>query len=271
MLRYTFASHSVLWPRAGTIALPIALVAVCLAAPARLLVAAEPGTSPAPSIEVERSIPLAVSIRKAEVARMDPTKGSGYGTFRSSHHECPSGNPHVQGVGCNTSNPQELTTADCVLTDGSRADFWSFPGAAGEEVTITMTAGFDTFLFLLDPSATVVALDDDGGGGTNSRIVFTLTSTGTWFIVTNSFFPNVFGLYTMTVACATLGATPTPTATVSAPATTSTPSPTAGGGGVTATPGGGGTVVGVPTLSLSALALLAVILAATALVFLRRA
>lgn len=159
---------------------------------------------------------------------MFPTKGGGYQTFSSSHHECPSGNPHIQGIACNTSNPQELTAADCVLTDGSFADFWSFPGVAGEQVTITMTAAFDTYLFLLDPSATVVTSDDDSGGGTDSRIVFTLTSTGTWFIVTNSFSGNVFGPYTMTLACAALSPTPTltPTATVSTPTTTSTPATT---------------------------------------------
>ena len=237
MLRCTFASHTVLSHRPRTIALPIALVAVCFAAPARLADAVEPRTSPAPSIEVERSIPLAVSIRKAELARVDPATGGGYQTFSPSHHECPNGNPHVQGIACNSSNPQELTAADCVISDGSFVDFWSFSGVAGDQVTITMTAAFDTFLFLLDPSATTVAVDDDGGDGTNSRIVFTLTSTGTWFIVTNSFFPNQFGPYMMTLSCA-------------AP--------------------GGGAVPGIPTLSPLGLALLSLTVAAGGFALLRR-
>jgi hypothetical protein len=80
-------------------------------------------------------------------------------------------------------------------------DFYGFNGTAGQQVTITLTAAFDTYLFLLDPNAMVVASDDDGGGGTNSRIVFTLNSSGSWFIAANSFAANQFGSYTLTLVC----------------------------------------------------------------------
>ncbi len=67
--------------------------------------------------------------------------------------------------------------------------------------------------------------------------MFTLTSTGTWFIVTNSFAANQFGPYTMTLGCV-------------APS--------------------GATATGIPTLSPLALFLLMLLLTATGFAFLRR-
>ena len=48
----------------------------------------------------------------------------------------------------------------------------------------------------------VVATDDDGGPGTNSRIVFTLDQTSTdWAIGANSFGPGQTGPYTLSLQC----------------------------------------------------------------------
>lgn len=144
----------------------------------------------------------------------------GLGTM---HHECPGGTPHVQSISCGATVSDSLTqTGSCPLNDGSYVDFFGFSGTSGQQVTITMTAAFDTFLFLLNPAATVVATDDDSGGGTNSRIVFTLNSTGTWFIAANSFDANMFGAYNLSLVC------------------------TGGGGG-----GGGGCVANATTLCLN--------------------
>ncbi|MEO8349058.1 MAG: PPC domain-containing protein [Acidobacteriota bacterium] len=123
----------------------------------------------------------------------------GLGTM---HHECPGGTPHVQAIACGGTVSDSLTQAgSCPLSDGSYVDFYGFNGTAGQQVTINMSAAYDTFLFLLDPAATVVATDDDGGGGTNSRIVFTLTSSGSWFIAANSFAANTFGAYNLSLVC----------------------------------------------------------------------
>jgi hypothetical protein len=136
----------------------------------------------------------------------------------------------VQPIVCPSTNVQELTTADCLLTDNSYYDVYSFAGTAGQQVTITMTSSaFDTYLFLIDPSGSNdVAQDDNSGGGTNSQIVFTLTQTGTWFIVANAFDPNVFGAYTLTLACSGPPPTITPTASpTGSPTITPTRPPTA--------------------------------------------
>jgi hypothetical protein len=68
---------------------------------------------------------------------------------------------------------------------------------------------FDSYLILLDPTKMKVAEDDNGAGGTDSRIVFTLSSSGDWYIIANSLTAAQFGGYTLTLQC---GAAPLCTA-----------------------------------------------------------
>jgi hypothetical protein len=53
-------------------------------------------------------------------------------------------------------------------------------------VTFDLSAPVDTYLYLLDASGNVLAQDDNGGGGTSSRITFTLSS-GTYKLVAATF------------------------------------------------------------------------------------
>lgn len=95
-----------------------------------------------------------------------------------------------------------LQTTDCALDDGTFADYWIFDGTTGDEVTIDMVSDyFDTVVFLVDPTPAIATFDDDGGFGTNSRIVFTLYETGQWSIAANNFFavPGDPGGYTLTL------------------------------------------------------------------------
>jgi hypothetical protein len=57
---------------------------------------------------------------------------------------------------------------------------------------------FDAFLVLKDSQGNVVASDDDGGSGLNSRIERVLAA-GTYEIVASSFGPNQTGAYQLTV------------------------------------------------------------------------
>ncbi len=107
-------------------------------------------------------------------------------------------------IACNSTVNGMLQTTDCALTDGTFIDFHFFDGTAGEQVTVELeSADFDTFLFLIDPNAAPVETDDDGGSGTNSRIVFTLGSTGGWSIGANNFaaLTGDPGDYTLTLTC----------------------------------------------------------------------
>jgi hypothetical protein len=109
-------------------------------------------------------------------------------------------------MACNQQVSGVLDTSDCLVTsDNSYVDFWLFSGTAGQTITVDMTSSsFDTFLFLLDPGANVVATNDDFSG-TNSRITFTLTSTGTWTIAANSALSGRTGNYSLNLTCTTGG------------------------------------------------------------------
>ena len=92
---------------------------------------------------------------------------------------------------------------DCTASDGSRYDLWQFAGKAGDTVTIDMHAtAFDSYLVLLDPNDVPAAENDDAVRGNNdARIVFTLTSTGTWTVVANTLTAVNGGDYTLSISC----------------------------------------------------------------------
>jgi len=210
-------------------------------------------TRPAPGISSDVSLVPVVGATKEELLRSLIAKNGGVHTFRTAQpQDCVNGTPSIDGSTCNSTNSGQLANTDCFLSDNSYYDVYSFSGIAGQQVAITMSSSaFDTFLFLVDTSASnTVATDHDGGGGTTSRIVYTLDQTGTWFIVANSFLGNQFGPYTLTLACVG-GPTPTPTVIP-----TSTPTPAA--------------PREIPTLSFPMLALLALVLAALAIGVLRQ-
>lgn len=66
---------------------------------------------------------------------------------------------------------------------------YTFTGSAGDWVAITMSSStMDTYLELRDASGTLIAEDDDGGDGTNSRIyVSSLPYSGTYTIIARGF------------------------------------------------------------------------------------
>lgn len=100
-----------------------------------------------------------------------------------------------------------LTTNACPLGDGTFYDAYSFSATAGQQVAISMTSSqFDTFLILNRPDGSNLTVDDDGGGGTNSRIppgsgFITLPTTGTYTIWANAFDPSdTTGAYSLTLS-----------------------------------------------------------------------
>ncbi|HRN54625.1 MAG TPA: PPC domain-containing protein, partial [Gemmatimonadaceae bacterium] len=85
------------------------------------------------------------------------------------------------------------------MPDASPFQVWYFTGRRGQRVTINMRAAdFDTYLHLgIVGTKTMVATDDDGAGGTNSRITATLPEDGTYAVIANSLRPNGRGPYTI--------------------------------------------------------------------------
>jgi subtilisin family serine protease len=96
-----------------------------------------------------------------------------------------------------------LNAADCLLSSGARADIFSFTATQGQTVAIShSSSAFNTYLFLFNSAGTLIAQDDNGGGGTNSRIpassgALTIPASGTYYIYASALFqPN--GNYTLT-------------------------------------------------------------------------
>jgi hypothetical protein len=112
-------------------------------------------------------------------------------------------NPAQAGNGAITLNGSPvqgaLQASDGQLEDdNSHYDIYTFPGRAGQQVTITMTSReIDSYLWLLDPQGNSLIQDDDGAGGTDARIVYTLPVDGTYTIVANSYDGGVLGRYTL--------------------------------------------------------------------------
>ena len=99
-----------------------------------------------------------------------------------------------------------LATSDCVFTGTTRyVDLYTFSGTAGQQISISMnSAAFDTYLYLANSSNQTVGEDDDGGGGTNSRIpansgFLTLPTTGTYTIQATSFGSGGLGAYSLSL------------------------------------------------------------------------
>jgi hypothetical protein len=93
----------------------------------------------------------------------------------------------------------DLTSNDLKDTDDTAMDLFQFRGEAGRTYTITLSAtAFDTYLKVRQNGATLQQ-DDDGAGGTNSRITFTPSTTGTYEILAGTL-RNAYGSYTVSLA-----------------------------------------------------------------------
>ena len=107
-----------------------------------------------------------------------------------------------------------LQSGDCVFTDGSYYDAYTFTGTANQQIYVTMnSAQLDAWLMLYQgsyPGGTQIAVNDDGGGGTNARIpatsgFLTLPATGTYTILANSASVGETGTYSVTLGSGNAG------------------------------------------------------------------
>jgi hypothetical protein len=102
-----------------------------------------------------------------------------------------------------------LTTGSC--TTGARGsgyytNRYSFNAVAGQKISIQLNAtAFDAYLYLKNTSGAVLTSNDDGGGGTNSRIpatsgVYTLPAVaGTYVFEVTTYSAGATGAYTVTL------------------------------------------------------------------------
>ncbi|MEM1056936.1 MAG: DUF4344 domain-containing metallopeptidase [Bacteroidota bacterium] len=106
-----------------------------------------------------------------------------------------------------------LEASDTVLADTSYADLYVYRGNPGDRVAVTLRSdAFDTYLAVASvegENLEVIARDNDGAGGTDSRVEFTVGGSGIYAIQANSLLPRVSGAYSVVVERASA---PPPTA-----------------------------------------------------------
>lgn len=94
-----------------------------------------------------------------------------------------------------------LQYGDPRLQDGSYYHDYVFEGRRGETVIVSMASpSFDAYLYLglLDRGFVELRRDDDGGGGTDSRLELQLPESGTYVIRASSLY-EATGPYTLTL------------------------------------------------------------------------
>ncbi len=88
---------------------------------------------------------------------------------------------------------------NCNRGSGQSLDLYSL-AIAGGDVVIDLEGNYDTFLELYDDNCVLVASDDDGGEGVNSRLVRNLPP-GTYFVGVSSFGSGQSGEFTLAAQC----------------------------------------------------------------------
>ena len=100
---------------------------------------------------------------------------------------------------CNEPLDGDFPRTGCSRTSGQSLDFFSLD-VDGGQVTIDLTGTYDTFIQLFDDTCQLIAQDDDGGDGLNSRLVQELPG-GTYFVGVSSFGVGQAGAFTLSAQC----------------------------------------------------------------------
>ncbi|HYW07215.1 MAG TPA: hypothetical protein VE913_09680, partial [Longimicrobium sp.] len=109
----------------------------------------------------------------------------------------------------------ELAASDPVLPDDdSHYDDYTYTARAGERITVRLNStAFDAFLHVGAPGAGSTlqnpVSDDDGGGGTNSRVEYVAARSGPVTVRVNTLSGGETGAYTLMLE-STAGQVPTP-------------------------------------------------------------
>jgi hypothetical protein len=98
----------------------------------------------------------------------------------------------------------ELAASDAALDDDSHYDLFRFTGKKGDMLVVTMkSTAFDTYLAvgrMENEEFSSLETNDDGAGGTDSKIEITLDQDGEYVIRANSLFAKALGAYTVNLA-----------------------------------------------------------------------
>jgi hypothetical protein len=86
------------------------------------------------------------------------------------------------------------------LDGGRQGEAWTLTGQPGERMTVVLeSSDFDAFLYVVGPDASSILTDDDGAGGLDSRIDFTVESTLPYTVIASTVSEEGAGGYTIRV------------------------------------------------------------------------
>jgi len=94
----------------------------------------------------------------------------------------------------------QLSLTDPRLSDNSVYQAWTYIGTKGERIQVdVMSASFDAYAIIEDATGTVLARDDDSGGGTNARVIFVVPAAGAYRVIASTYRQGSYGPYTLAV------------------------------------------------------------------------
>ncbi len=94
---------------------------------------------------------------------------------------------------------------------GGDVDFFKFYATAGNDHTIQTSLGtlVDSYIYLYDTDgSTIIAEDDNGGHGQASKILWTCTASGYYYVRVDAYSPSQTGTYSLRVSEAGLQEAP---------------------------------------------------------------
>lgn len=111
-------------------------------------------------------------------------------------------------LACGQSYPDQLLESDAFSAARSLryTDRYFISLNQGQTLTLLLSSSaFDTFLYLFAPNGSQVAQDNNGTGGTNSKIVHTPSMSGSYRIEVTSNLASATGAYNLVTSCNTGG------------------------------------------------------------------
>jgi serralysin len=127
--------------------------------------------------------------------------------------EAPSIDP-VAGTTGGDTIPGSTATTETIAIGGSRTgvinslgdhDYFSVQLVAGQSYVFVLdgSGALDAYLNLRSSTGTIIASNDDGGGNLDSRITFTATTSGTYYLDAGAYNNNSSGSYTLSASAYT--------------------------------------------------------------------
>lgn len=123
---------------------------------------------------------------------------------------------------------------------------YTFVALAGEQISVIVSAKFDSYLELYDPTGFLLVEDDNGAGGNNPQINgFKIPKNGEYRIVLRGYSSKDTGVFTLSLYAGKIAAVPTGSASLLVPGTPLTNSLTPNGQAVLPFDGSAGDVISI--------------------------